>query len=96
MVYVYVYALRLKMKDVGKRKSSRVVKREKRGRGRYEGLGLVQTQRWEQFNCRDGRGGRRQFVWARYVTRPGPLQRARMVETGAVSLTARTSRINNG
>ena len=35
--------------------------------------------------CRDGRGGRRQFVWAPYVTRPGPLQRARMVETGAES-----------
>ena len=53
---VCVYALRLKMKDVRKRKNSQVVKREKRGRGRCEGLGLVQTQRWERFIVEDGRG----------------------------------------
>ena len=56
MMYVYVYALRLKMKDVCKRKSSRVVNREKRRRGRQEGLGLVQTQRWEQFIVEMGAG----------------------------------------
>jgi hypothetical protein len=55
-MYVYVYALRLKMKDVCKRKSSRVVNREKRRRGRQEGLGLVQTQRWEQFIVEMGAG----------------------------------------
>lgn len=56
MMYVYVYALRLKMKDVEKRESSQVAKREKRGRGRQDGLGLVQTQRWEQSIVEMGAG----------------------------------------
>lgn len=30
--------------------------REERGRGRQEGLGLVQTQRWEQFIVEMGAG----------------------------------------
>ena len=51
-----VYALRLKMKDVEKRKYSPIVLWEKRGRGRQEGLGLVQTQRWEQFIVEMGAG----------------------------------------
>lgn len=55
-MYVYVYALRLKMKDVCKRKYSPIVLWEKRGTGRQEGLGLVQTQRWEQFIVEMGAG----------------------------------------
>ena len=86
MMYVYVYALRLKMKDVCKRKSSRVVNREKRKRKRSSRRSCSRTNtKVSAVYCRDGRGGRRQFVWAPYVTRPGPLQRARMVETGAES-----------
>ena len=72
-MYVYVYALRLKMKDVRKRKDSQAVKREKRGRGRQKGLRSRTNTKMEAVYCRDGRGGRRQFVWAvRNQARKGP------------------------
>lgn len=57
MVYVDEDALRLKMNGARKRKYSQVVIWERRGRrGRQEGLGLVQTQRWEQFIVEMGAG----------------------------------------